>query len=432
MAYACTPFLRNMVPALLALWQLAVCAPARADERALDLASAETITLSGDLRIVSADGEQSWVDDEFGKLRYGGSVDGSIRVRPELGHAAVAWQPRLTWSLSATVVAAVQGGERIEAGLSEAYLTFKPLAEGKVKVSARAGLMYPPISLEHGGADWSTTDTITPSAINTWVSEEVKVTGVEASVRAQVGEHVLTASGAIFDMNETAGALVALRGWAMHDRLGLAFHAQPVPRLNTFMSFVQPRFTHPVIAIDHGFMSRPGYYAKLAWDLPSAIHIEALHYDNKGTPDDVNADLEWGWRTRFDNIGLVADLAPGWRLKAQALAGRTAMGDDIAEVYWVETRFRAAYALLTRTFNSGSVSLRGDLFGTRDSGSALLADDDEDGWALTFAARRRLATNFTAVGEFLHIESTRQARLRSGLSPRQEQNQLQLALRVNW
>ena len=30
--------------------------------------------------------------------------------------------------------------------------------------------------------------------------------------------------------------------------------------------------------------------------------------------------MEWGWRTQFTNLGLVADLGPGTQLKAQALA----------------------------------------------------------------------------------------------------------------
>jgi len=39
---------------------------------------------------------------------------------------------------------------------------------------------------------------------------------------------------------------------------------------------------------------------------------------------------------------------------------------------------------------------------------------------------------FTALAEFVHIESTRDARIRSGLSPKQTQDQLQLALRLHW
>ena len=36
-------------------------------------------------------------------------------------------------------------------------------------LTLRAGLLFPPISLEHTAKGWAPTHTITPSAINTWV-----------------------------------------------------------------------------------------------------------------------------------------------------------------------------------------------------------------------------------------------------------------------
>ena len=55
----------------------------------------------------------------YGKLRSGS--DGDLRVQPQLGNLSLAWQPRFTWSLGATVVGVIEGGERTEAGLSQAY-----------------------------------------------------------------------------------------------------------------------------------------------------------------------------------------------------------------------------------------------------------------------------------------------------------------------
>ncbi|MEI9926712.1 MAG: hypothetical protein WDN44_02075 [Sphingomonas sp.] len=40
-------------------------------------------------------------------------------------------------------------------------MTFKPLLPGPAKVSARAGLFWPAVSLEHSGPEWAVTDTIT-------------------------------------------------------------------------------------------------------------------------------------------------------------------------------------------------------------------------------------------------------------------------------
>ncbi len=132
--------------ALVATW------PTTALASDLRLFTPDTLEINGDLRLVAVDGELSWVDGGLGKLRSGSN--GDLRVRPQLGNVNFIWQPRFTWSLSATVVGSLQGGERTEAGLSQAYLTFKPMRGSKVAFSARAGLMWPPVSLEHEGADW--------------------------------------------------------------------------------------------------------------------------------------------------------------------------------------------------------------------------------------------------------------------------------------
>src|SRR5580765_2567935 len=126
--------------ALAALW----ATPANAEPR---LFTPDAFELNADLRLVAVDGERSWVDGGLGKLRSGS--DGDLRIRPQLGNVNLIWQPHFTWSLSATVVGSLQGGERTEAGLSQAFVTFKPMRGGQVAFSARAGLMWPPVSLEH-------------------------------------------------------------------------------------------------------------------------------------------------------------------------------------------------------------------------------------------------------------------------------------------
>ncbi len=125
--------------------------PARASD--LRLFAPDTFEVSGDIRLVAVNGERSWLDRGLGKLRSGS--DGNLQVRPELGNANLIWQPQFDWSLSAIIVGSIQGGERTQAGLSQAYLNFRPMrSNNETSFSARAGLMWPPVSLEHEGADW--------------------------------------------------------------------------------------------------------------------------------------------------------------------------------------------------------------------------------------------------------------------------------------
>src|SRR5437868_2269073 len=209
---------RGAIPlgcALAALW----VAPANAESGA-HLFSADAFELSGDLRLVAVDGEKSWVDGGFGKLRSGS--DGDLRVQPQLGNATLVWKPQFSWSLGAIVVGSLQGGERSQAGLSQAYLTFRPMRSNKVAFSARAGPMWPPVAGES------------------------------------------------------------------------ARHQGPVP--------------HPLCDVGEGFARRPGYCAKLAGQPPIPVRLELFRYDSRADPEAVNSDLEWGWRTAFNDVGLVADL----------------------------------------------------------------------------------------------------------------------------
>src|SRR5438445_5418640 len=195
--------------ALAALW----AAPADA-EAGTGLFTRDAFEISGDIRLVAVDGEKSWVDGGFGKLRSGS--DGDFTVHPQLGNVSLVWKPQLTWSLGAVVVGELQGGQRTEAGLSQAYLTFRPMRSGKFAFSARAGLMWPPVSLEHEGADWHVKDSITASAINSWIGEEVRPIAAEATVTATLGGNKLRATAALMAANDTSGTVLTFRGWALH------------------------------------------------------------------------------------------------------------------------------------------------------------------------------------------------------------------------
>ena len=59
---------------------------------------------------------------------------------------------------------------------------------------------------------------ITPSAINSWIGEEVKVVGVEGTATHPLAGGRLSGTFGLFGFNDTAGTQLAFRGWALHDR----------------------------------------------------------------------------------------------------------------------------------------------------------------------------------------------------------------------
>src|SRR3954470_21826440 len=91
--------------ALATLW----ANPARADSD-LRLFTRDVWEVSGDVRLVGVDGEESWVNGGFGKLRSGS--DGDLKFQPQLGNVSLVWKPQFTWSLGATIVGSLHGGQR--------------------------------------------------------------------------------------------------------------------------------------------------------------------------------------------------------------------------------------------------------------------------------------------------------------------------------
>ncbi|MEO5493551.1 MAG: hypothetical protein ABIR08_05945 [Sphingomonas sp.] len=414
--------LGTLVAAALMAWP----AFARA-QSAIELFTPETVAAVGDIRVIGVDSEISWLDGGYGKTRFDtDSANRGFRIEPQAAEGDLVWTPRFSWSLGGTVVATAQQGQDHPVDLSEAFLTYKPLLGGGTKVTVRGGLFWPPVSLEHTGPEWRVRDTITPSAINSWIGDEVKVGGLEAQVTRPVGGGRLSATVAIFGLNDTAGTLLAFRGWALHDQKAVAFGLQPLPPLNAFMIYAQAPRTRPVIELDN----RPGFYGKLDWAPTAWLDLQAFHYDNRGNPEAVTPTRQWGWRTKFDNLGAVLTFGD-WQVKAQGMAGRTLMGHPKNGWLWVDTTFRSGYVMTTRNFTTGSASVRVEAFGTTSMGSELGRDWSEKGWAMTAAGRRDIGKNLSVLVEALHIDSRKDARAFGGLAPDQDQTLVQFALRLH-
>jgi hypothetical protein len=294
--------------------------------------------------------------------------------------------------------------------------------------SARAGLMWPSVSLEHEGADWHVKDSITPSAINSWIGEEVRPVAAEASISATAGDHKLRATAALMAANDTSGTLLTFRGWALHDRTTLAFHRQPLPPLDEPVAFTR---RHTPIRCSTSAPVSQAAYAKLSWQPPVPIPDRAISLRQSHQSRGRRRELEWGWRTAFNHIGLAGDLGGGAEFKAQALQGRTRMGYREPTERWINNRFRSAFVLLTRPFGSIQVTARTDAFDTQNRGSDVGDEYDDSGWSAMIAAKRDW-THFTGLVELLHVSSKREDREEAGLEPRQRQTQLQAEVRMHW
>jgi len=393
-----------------------------------DILSKNTVSILLDARLALANGEKSFTNGGLGKTRFQGTQNGDYRGYAVPVEADLIWLPRFTPSLTANVSGAWQRDQENKFDLIEAFLNFLPEQKGKVGFQLRAGLMWPEISLEHStGGAWSVVNTITPSAINSWVGEEVKVLGVEGTLRASLGQHELSLTGGIFAGNDTSGTLLSFRGWALHDEKATGFGHFPLPPLNSFIRLLQEDRTRSTIELDN----RPGFYGRLDWRPPWPFGVALFYYDNRGNPEAFKPTGQWGWRTRFWNLGINADLGASTKLLIQGMSGSTIMGFDTGGIPWVHTYFNSAYALVTRRIGDKlAITGRAEAFNTREHGSEMSPLDSEDGWSWTAAARYNLTNNVTLFAEALNVRSKRGVRATDlGINPFQAQTVFQLALR---
>jgi hypothetical protein len=394
----------------------------------IDLVSSDTVHGVLDLRAAEADGEPSFTNGGFGKARFGGDGGSGFTGRVQLATAALEWTPRLNWEWSAVIDVLAQPGQEHSLDIGQAYIVYKPVPRSATRFNVRAGLFYPAISMENDARAWGVTNTITPSAINSWVGEEVKVAGVEASATRAFGDQEFTATAAVFGFDDTAGTLLSFRGWALHDIQSQANGRFRLPPLSPFISQVQPDETYSTLDIDH----HVGYYGRVEWRSAGPLTLNAFYYDNLGNMIGVTPDLEWAWATRFLDVGARWDVDAQTKVMAQALTGKTVMGFPTPGGRFANMDFRSAYLLATHLVGKSAFTARADLFDTHDNSAAFLGDTNERGWAITGAWRYPL-TKFVDVRlEALHVDSSRPSRAYANEAAHQAQTVLQSSLRLSF
>jgi hypothetical protein len=419
------------IPALIAaaLAALCVCGPALADP---DLFSPQAFAGLIDLRAAGADGQTSFLHGGTGKFRFGGSGDG-FEGHAALADAALVWKPQLSWALGAVIDAEHQDGQKNFADLVQAYATLRPSPVAGLRFSAKAGLFYPPISQEHEGPTWSTVHTITPSAINTWVGEEVKVVGGEAKVTGRLGEHELTATAGAFGFNDTSGALLMFRGWALQDVKATAFGRFLLPPLDTYFKTKQPDYTSNTLEID----GNVGYYARLDWRPPGRLGFNAFYYNNNGDKVADTPDLQWAWATSFWNFGASWDIDQDTRVLSQVMTGETLMGYPNHRSVWVNLGYTSAYVLASHDIGRSGFAGRVEYFETDDRNFRPATDDPGDnmgekGWALTGSYHYRLNGHARVMVEAMHADWSRPSLSEQGLPPKERQTVVQTSLRLTF
>lgn len=173
----------------------------------------------------------------------------------------------------------------------------------------RLGHFWLPTSRENIDPLWNSRYTITYSALNSWVGQEVRPIGADLQYAPNF---YVTLGATAFQGNETMGTLMAARGWTLGNRLTV--YDETVPALNAR--------TRP-FGGDYG--GRFGYAERVRVQMPERAMLQIAHVDNNaeiypGVPPEVP------WRTRFNTIGTTIGTTSPATFAAEWQSGDTTVG----------------------------------------------------------------------------------------------------------
>jgi hypothetical protein len=378
-----------------------------------------------DLRAVASDGERSFLNGGLGELRFDQQHDGL-----RLGSLSLGYHHDFLEIIHFNADAVAYGDhDRSPLDLTEFYAEVRPYPWNRWRSRLKLGVFYAPISLENRLPGWRSAYSLSPSAINTWIGEELRTIGAEYDLdwlgrqRGHDWELGLTAAG--YGWNDYSGVVLANSGWSIHDRQTTLFgrigepDVGPVPGVREFHRDADQRL---------------GYYIGGNAKYLDALELRILHYDNRANPNTFSYGLnDFAWRTKFNSAGLRWTPTDRWTVIAQWLGGTTLNGDSgfntaqLTDYYAYE--YHAAFVLVSWQRAADRLSARYDSFEMHQT----LSDDffnNDRGHAWTLAYQRELSKSWSVVVEALQIDSSLAARAQIGEPVAAVERELQLAVRL--
>jgi hypothetical protein len=378
-----------------------------------------------DLRLVVPSSQSSNLDGGLGKLRWGD--DHGDTLWPEIGQLALRGVVGVTPDLRLVGEIRYDPQQKTAVDVLDAFARWRPVSTTRWRWSVKGGAFFVPVSLENTGIGWTSEWTLTPSAINSWVGDELRTIGTEIMLewRGDVDHLEVTLAG--FGWNQPAGVALADRGWSFNGRAIGLFDSLRLPNViaQSRAAPGQPSgalYTDEFRQID----SSPGWYGGVAWERPEFGRIAVLRYDNEANPS--AHDSEFAWHTQFWSASVSSGIGDVVLL-AQAMAGSTEIAPGGSSS---KTDFWAAYVLAGYERDKWRYAVRVDEFGTSGPSSNGSVSTSEHGTALTTAVTWSPLKFLSVIGEVLAIDYTRPQRVLEGLPSHAIEGQAQMAVRISF
>ncbi len=368
-------------------------------------AGAGTLDFHGFLsgRAAAASGPDSWLDNRYGRF----DIEGNGSAIAELG---------IDWTPSRFLTAHVHAiGRGRDSGLVEAYGQAQ-VERGSHRLRLRAGQFFLPASRENRDQLWSSPYTISFSAWNSWIAQEVRPIGADLEWRVTTPAlNGLTIGATAFRGNDTMGALIAWRGWTVGNHLAVYDEVVPLPHLPSLERFIPAQRRDGTTAFTRDLDGRTGFSARARFAYADRGMVQLTHVDNGGD-NQIYGD-QYSWDTAFDVLALEIGNSEFTVLAVEVANGRTSMGRIIPQTQprrYANVGFVCGYALVSHKRNDNRFSARLDAFRNEDRDGSPGENNDEEGLAWTLAYFRDLTPRLRAGLELTQVVADRPAAAESG------------------
>jgi hypothetical protein len=374
----------------------------------------------GDLRLLAtSDKDSSWFNGGLGKLPYG-KGDSAVQFAGAVGE--------LTWDPAPELlfVTAARAGSNHDVFLDplESYVRYRPVSTNRWRWSIKGGAFFAPFSLENIETGWAPYWTLTPSAINSWFGDEFRTIGSEARMEWRGDDGTMTLLASAFGWNNPAGVIMAYRGWTLDDQPAGLFDRLREPDATLLHLGDTPPGSTPIFK---QFDGRAGWYAGAIWNDVRQWQLEGFYYDNQANPG-ARDDGYFAWHTKFWDAGFTGHL-DDFTLVSQAVTGLTYIAPTPS--FYSNTNYSSAFLLLGWEQGDWRIAGRGELFRTNTDNSIGASPSlSENGRALTADVSWLPREWVRLTGEIIAMDSTRQERTITGLSPYQAETLFQLSGRL--
>lgn len=312
-------------------------------------------------RAIRVDTQPSWTEDGgFGRFDVGGNARGDARtVNVDILHAGIDWTPQtwLTVHGDGLVRHEPSGTLGKRGGIVQAYADVA-LEHWRV----RAGMFWLPTSRENVDPLWQSRYSITTSAWNSWIAQEVRPIGVDVQFDPNF---YVTIGATAFEGNDTMGTLLANHGWTFGNRISVYDESLPPG-------------TKPV---EHDLDHRFGHSERLRVKLPERAMLQLTHLDNRSKllP---KIDGQEPWLTRFDVVGGEIGSTSPTTLAAEWSRGSTELVFPAGQF---KMDFDTQYVLLSHKRGADRWTIRVDRFSTNEHTHPFPDFAHEHGHGITIA-----------------------------------------------